>query len=340
MVAQGLAQSSGWGPLCKNISAFFAVGERGRVFGWWTTNYALGGLLAGPFAGWWAYSVFHTWRASFISTSLVVALVLVITAVAQRDSPQAAGLGDVDIDEWTARRKGERKADDFGEAVQIVDGPDESVATTDQPDKIGILRGIRDSFMVAARDRMVLRLGFAYFLVKPARYAILLWGPIIVLHRAPQVTNLQAVIVPVAFGAGGILGPILVGWASDRLFQSRRIPGTVISLVLLTIATAAFVPLTSGGDITMIAIVLGVIGLTMYAADSVLSATAAVDFGTKEHAGAAVGFVNGSGSVGAVLGGLIPGFVGAEVLFYSFAVLSFLTALLLLPSWRMRAATA
>lgn len=339
MVAQGIAQSSGWAPLCKNLSAFFAVSERGRVFGWWTTNYALGGLLAGPFAGWWSYSVFHSWRASFISTAAVVAVVLVITAIAQRDTPQSAGVGEVDLDEWVRQRRGAPTTSEDNSSVEIVEGPDDSVAAADG-NRAGLLRGIRDSFMVAARDRMVLRLGFAYFLLKPSRYAILLWGPIIVLKRAPQVTDLQAIIVPVAFGLGGIVGPVLVGWASDRLFQSRRIPATVISTVILGISAAAFIPLTSTGDVMMIALVLGVIGLSMYAADSVISGAAAVDFGTKEHAGAAVGFVNGSGAVGAVLGGLVPGFFGPEVLFYSFAILAFLTGLLLLPSWRLRAASA
>lgn len=338
MIAQGLAQSSGWAPLSKNMSAFFAVSERGRVFGWWTTNYALGALVAGPFAGWWSYSVFHTWRAAFISTAVVVAIVLVITAIAQRDSPKAVGLGDVDLDEWVAQRQGTSTAE-ISESVKIVDGPDTSIIA-DEPDKVGVLRGIRDSFMVAARDKMILRLGLAYFCLKPARYAILLWGPIIVLKRAPQVTNLQAVIVPVAFGVGGVLGPIVIGWASDRLFQSRRIPATVISMFVLTIAAAAFIPLTSTGDVKMIAIILGIIGMSMYAADSVISGTAAVDFGTKEHAGAAVGFVNGMGSIGAILGGLIPGFFGPVVLFYSFAALALLTGLLLLPSWRLRAAAA
>ena len=38
-----------------------------------------------------------------------------------------------------------------------------------------------------------------------------------------------------------------------------------------------------------------------------ISATAAIDFGTKRGAGAATGFVNGVGSFGAVLGGYLPG---------------------------------
>lgn len=47
MIVQGLAQSTGWSSLCKNMSSFFAVRERGRVLGMWSTNYAAGSLLAG-----------------------------------------------------------------------------------------------------------------------------------------------------------------------------------------------------------------------------------------------------------------------------------------------------
>jgi len=37
------------------------------------------------------------------------------------------------------------------------------------------------------RNRTVMTLGLAYFLLKPARYAILLWGPVIVFEQMPSV---------------------------------------------------------------------------------------------------------------------------------------------------------
>src|SRR5438067_1667561 len=50
-VVQGLAQSSGWGPLAKNISTFFSRRERGSVMGLWSTNYSLGAFIASIIAG-------------------------------------------------------------------------------------------------------------------------------------------------------------------------------------------------------------------------------------------------------------------------------------------------
>ena len=41
----------------------------------------------------------------------------------------------------------------------------------------------RESLAVVLKDQMVRTLGAAYFLLKPARYAILLWGPVIVAEQ-------------------------------------------------------------------------------------------------------------------------------------------------------------
>jgi nitrite reductase/ring-hydroxylating ferredoxin subunit len=54
---------------------------------------------------------------------------------------------------------------------------------------------------------------------------------------------------------------------------------------------------------------LFLIGMLTYAPDSLISGTAAVDFGTKKGASTASGLINGAGSVGAVVGGTLPGLV-------------------------------
>lgn len=183
------------------------------------------------------------------------------------------------------------------------------------------------------RDRMVLTLGLCYFLLKPARYAILLWGPVIVSHRLPEINKVGATLIPIAFGVTGVLAPILVGWVSDRLFRSRRVPACVLALGVLTAALALFMPLTAAGSVGVMIAVLAVIGLAVYAADAMISCVAAVDFGSAKGAGTAAGLVNGCGSVGAILGGLLPGFLSGGVLFTGFAGAALLAGLLMLPHW-------
>ena len=70
----GLRQSSGWGPLTKNIGEFFLQREWGRVMGFWCTNYALGGFIAAALAG-WAVEQFGSWRYAFGVPAAVLGVV-------------------------------------------------------------------------------------------------------------------------------------------------------------------------------------------------------------------------------------------------------------------------
>ncbi|MEU6116939.1 MFS transporter [Streptomyces sp. NPDC047117] len=313
MVVQGLAQSAGWAPLCKNMGSFFPVRERGRALGVWSSNYAFGGLAAPPFLGWWAYEVFGSWHAAFFAGAVTLAVVLAVFLVFQRNTPQDVGLPDPNrTDEEPAAA---------GEAA---------------PPR----RRALSLYKEALRDRMVLTLGAAYFLLKPARYAILLWGPVIVSRQLPEVGKVGATLIPVAFGVAGVLAPILIGWVSDTVFRSRRVPPCVLALLLLTVALALFMPLTATGSAVVMIAVLAVIGLAVYAADAMISCVAAVDFGSAGGAGTAAGLVNGCGSVGAILGGLLPGFLSGTTLFYGFAAAALLAGLLMLPQWNRLPAAA
>lgn len=296
MVVQGLAQSTGWSALCKNVSAFFSVPERGRVLGLWSTNYAFGGLVAAPFLGWWAYSVFDDFRIAFFTGAVVVAIVFVLVLCFQRDRPAAVA----------------------------ADAPAEPRLS------------LRAQYGIALRDPMVRTLGVSYFLLKPARYAILLWGPVIVTERLPGIGKFEAVVIPVAFGVAGLAAPILAGFVSDRLFGARRVPVSVLSLAALVVVLGLFIPLTASRNVWIVLGLLAVIGLMVYAADSMISCIAAVDFGTSARAGTSAGFVNGCGSVGAILGGLLPGYLTGTTLFYGFAVCALIAALVLLPHWNRR----
>ncbi len=313
MVVQGLAQSTGWSGLCKNIGSFFATHERGRVLGLWSTCYAFGGLVASPFAGWWAYEVFGTWHAAFYSTAAVVGAVAILFLLLQRNRPQDVGLPPVEADVQqpeAVNYAGFKHEGENGKSLRILGK--------------------------VLRNRTVLTLGLAYFLLKPARYAILLWGPVIVYERMPGLGKVGAAILPSAFEVAGLLGPILIGFASDRLFGARRMPACVISLLGLTVCLALFVPAMQTGSSLLVLGLLFMMGLTLYGPDSMISGAAAVDFGTGEAAGTAAGFVNGCGSIGAILGGLLPGYFDTYTVFIGFTVTALIAAGILIPHWNSR----
>ena len=78
------------------------------------------------------------------------------------------------------------------------------------------------------------------------------------------------------------------------------------------------------------------VGFLIYGPDSLVSATAAVDFGTRKGASTASGIINGMGSIGAMLGGYIPGFkdtLGWDRIFVLMAGSILIAGFLMLTKW-------
>ena len=157
---QGLCQSTGWAPLTKNMGFWFSTKERGRVMGFWCTSYAFGGMVASPFAGYVAYSVFDEWRWAFFSGAAVLFLIWIPFYFLQRDRPRDVGLEE--IEEY------------HGERMAVVDARD-----APEEEKEGSWELIGKVF----RSPPVLVMAVVYFLLKPVRYAILFWGPVITSER-------------------------------------------------------------------------------------------------------------------------------------------------------------
>jgi len=316
--AQGLCQSTGWAPLTKNMGFWFSSKERGRVMGYWCTNYAFGGMVASPFAGYVAYSVFDDWRWAFFSGAAVPVLICIPFYFLQRDRPRDVGLEEIE--------------DYHDEPMAVVDG--NRVA---EEEKEGSWQLIGDVF----RSPPVLVMAAVYFLLKPARYAILFWGPVIASERLASHSFALAATIPAAFEVAGLAAPIAIGFVSDKLFQARRFPACVLSLLFLAIVLVLFKPLTSSGSSAGMLLAFFLIGFFLYGPDSMVSATAAIDFGTKKGAGSAAGFINGWGSFGQILGVALPGYLMAwfpgtdttVILFYGFAAAALVAGLLLIPLW-------
>ena len=316
---QGLCQASGWAPLTKNVSMWFSRRERGRIFGVWSTNYAIGGMLASGFAGYMAL-YFGSWRYAFIMPALVLGLVAVLFFFLQRNRPEDVGLPP----------------------VEAYHGEPEDVIATDvtaDPKKQGAFDIVRE----VLRNPMIFRLGVIYFLLKPVRYALLFWGPVIIYERLG--TNIgQTAFISAFFEAAGPFGVILAGFVSDKMFQARRIPVVVIGLISLAVILFSFNSITATNSRLAMMLILAATGCCLFGPDSLISSTCAVDFGTKDGAGSAAGFVNGMGSVGQIIGLSLPGVIsehyGWNVLFIGMGCFVMLAAILLAPKWNAVPATA
>lgn len=70
--ANGFFQSAGWPSGVKVMAPWFEPKSRGKIMGFWSTNYQIGGLLATMFA---SYFLMHFgWRMAFIGPGIIVAV--------------------------------------------------------------------------------------------------------------------------------------------------------------------------------------------------------------------------------------------------------------------------
>ena len=311
---QGLSQSTGWAPLTKNITNWFSLKERGVVMGWWATNYTIGGLIGAPLAG-LAAAYFLDWRYAFFIPAIVLAVILILFFILQKNKPEDIGLPT--IEEYHNEEPPSKEAKND----EIVSEPEE---------------GSWKSIIGVIKNPMVLLLGTVYFFLKPTRYAILFWGPLYI-SESLGTGMAESAFVNSAFFLAGPLSVLAAGYASDKIFQSRRMPYSVISLFALAILLFFFNDLASVHSSLVSAGLLFLVGFLIYGPDSLVSATAAIDFGTRKGASTAAGIINGMGSVGAIAGGTIPGFFkdswGWDGVFMFLSASVLVASLLMIPKW-------
>jgi len=183
------------------------------------------------------------------------------------------------------------------------------------------------------RNRALWSYGASYFFIKFMRYALQLWLPYYLQKQLGYADN-KASYVAAAFEAGGLVGVIAIGISSDRR-SLGRVPLSVASL--LALAGAMFACAKWVGDSTALNVVLlALIGALLFAPDSILCGAAAQDAGGRAAASLATGFVNGIGSIGSLVVGLIVPSMskryGWGVLFPCLVGVALLGAACLLPA--------
>lgn len=178
-------------------------------------------------------------------------------------------------------------------------------------------------------------LGSGYFGLKLIRYSLLFWLPFYLersLHYGRENAGLQSL----AFEAGGTVGAISVGFLSDRLLRGRRGLAGILGCLALAGAFGIYVGVARLGPLPNF-LGLALVGACLFGPDSIISAAAAQDLGGREASATAAGFINGMGSVGAVLQGWLTAWISARygwnALFTVFVALSIFAALALVPMW-------
>jgi OPA family glycerol-3-phosphate transporter-like MFS transporter len=133
---------------------------------------------------------------------------------------------------------------------------------------------------------------------------------------------------------GGILGGLLCGWMSDKLFQSRRAP---VAFVFYLAQIVSLCLLGWTRDPLAACFLIGVCCAWIFGVHGMLSGTASMDFGGTKAAGTVAGLLDGvqylaSGLTGFALGGMLDKH-GWGIWTYAIMPFSLIGALLMTTLW-------
>jgi sugar phosphate permease len=281
----GYLQSLGWTPCVKVLANWIPVERRGRAIGIVGTGYQVTQGITFLVAGSAAH--YLGWRGALYVPAAMLAASAVFMLLFLQDAP----------DEDEARFNGSRSKTDPG-------APAFDNATEPQPNAVAwsLLRNL----LLTLANYQLWLLGVALGLLNACRYGFLDWG---LTHlKEVQATSVGQAAINYAFlPLGAVAGSYLAGWATDRLFGSRRAPVICILLVLLGVSTLAYdrVARTSvPGTIALLVF----IGFCIYGPQVLLVGTAPADLARRGTSAAAAGFVNFMGYMGAASGDLVTGY--------------------------------
>jgi sugar phosphate permease len=180
--------------------------------------------------------------------------------------------------------------------------------------------------------------GCAYFFIKLMRYSILFWLPYY-LHTALGLDEVKAGYLSTSFEVGGVVGAVSIGVISDRLAGLSRSAVAAAGLVGLAAALLLYARLAPSSPLLQFSL-MALVGALLFGPDALVSGAASQEAGGPEAAARATGFVNGVGSVGALLQGYVTVGIrkafGWSAVFYVFVGLALLSAAALSPTFRRR----
>lgn len=315
--ANGFFQAMGWSPIVRLMGYWFPASNRGTVMGLLGTCYQLGGaaawFLAFFLTGYYVRKMGGDWRAVFAVPAFFFALAGLAFFFLVRDHPEQAGLASPDAAEEPEDR------------------------TTSAP-----RRTIKANVLTTLRNPHLWIVAGTFFLLDVNRYGFVNWLPayLDVQDGPPAVSllgSLGEVMKRCIHPLAGSAGAILAGWATDRFFGGRRAPVIALLLALLGLFSISF-PYIGSNRGWLVMVVLAIIGFCTYGPHILMVGHAALDFGRKDGAAGAAGFIDAMGYIGATLAGWGAGALirsrGYEVTFVAFGSAALLGALLICLLWK------
>ncbi|WP_304064098.1 glycerol-3-phosphate transporter [Pedobacter glucosidilyticus] len=304
----GWFQGMGW-PACGRVMVhWFSKKERGVKMSIWNVAHNVGGGLIGPLAI-LGLAIFNDWHSNFYFPGFIALAIALLTYILVRDTPQSCGLPPIEV----YKNEGE--------------------VSLETEKELSAKRIFLDYVLF---NKALWFIAIANVFVYLVRYGVLDWAPTY-LKEVKGFSMSESGWAYFAYEYAGIPGTLLCGWLSDKVFNGRRVPATIVFMFLVMIAVLVYWKNPPGNPM-IDNISLIVIGFLIYG-PVMLIGVQALDLVPKKAAGTAAGFTGLFGYLGgSVFANIAIGYIvdawGWDGGFYVLVMACVLTIFLSLLTWK------
>lgn len=300
----GWFQGFGWPPCARMLAYWYSEKTRGTWWAIWSTSHNVGGAIIPVLV---AFCIqWSDWRLALYAPGVICIIAGFLLIVCLRDTPASLGLP----------------------CSETIDGGE----VVSEPKLSSRLSTREILFKYVIFNRYIWFLSAANFFVYVVRTGFNDWT-MLYLSEERGFSLLEAGITIPWFEAGGIIGMLLAGFASDKLFNGNRGIISIIFMGLLLIPTSMFW-FNIGQNYIIDAALMFLIGFFLFG-PQMLIGCAAAEKSHKDAAATASGFAGTFGYLGAACAGYPFGLLldnyGWNGFFIAMIAASFLGALCFIP---------
>ena len=267
----GYCQALGWTPCIRVAANWIPASSRGRALGILGTSYQFMAGVTYLVAG--ASVQWFGWRGAFYIPAALLAAAAIHMLLFLRESP----------------------------------GPEHAGPHLTNHTRPAGGSGFLHNILATLSNPALWVLAVTLFLLDACRYFFQDWG-LAHLLDVQKSSVLGTAIKYAILPAGGIVGALFGGWATDRYFNGRRAP-VIFALLLLLGGLIVGYDTASHASVSATVFLLFWIGFAIFGAQVLLVGTAPADLARYGTAAAAAGFVNFMGYMGAFTGDQVTGYL-------------------------------
>ncbi len=307
----GWFQGIGFPPCARLMTHWFSPKELATKMSIWNTSHSIGAALIAILCG-RLIATYQNWRLCFYVPALIGFATSLFLWFTLRDTPRSLGLPEAEGTE----EKGKKSSQEEESSKEF---------------KALIRKKVFG-------NRYIWLIAFANFFVYTVRYAFFDWGTTL-LKEFKGMDILGASTLVAFFEVFGVVGMLVCGWMTDKLFKGRGGRMCVISMSLAAVAICVFWKMKTD-SFALNTCVFSSIGFFIYGPQALVG-IAVANLATKRAAASAVGLTGIFGYASTVLSGWGIGklvdLYGWNLTFKLLLIVAVIGTVLFAATWRAKA---